>query len=158
MIKPAFLIAIAAWMALPSAADRLQFHCRGLEGHAFFAEEGLVPKGQGGWFPDNSLRSEAVITLDASDPENPKISFMYRDIDSAWYNPISDGAYIGSIEIDFEDLSFMFLVVQPQYRTVELISMAEISESGGRMIYSQMKNSSSFMNAKLMTAECVLPE
>lgn len=148
---------IASSVALPSAALQLQFQCDGLEGHSFFAEEGLVPEGEGGWFSDKGA-GESVITLDFSNPEDPKISYQWKDATGTWKNPESSGAYITGMGIDPEDLSFMFLVSEPASSSVKLITIAEISEAGGRKIYSSMKNGSGFMNGALMTAECKFPQ
>jgi hypothetical protein len=121
-------------VALPGAAERIQFQCGGLEGYAFYAEENLVPQGEGGWDRDRISSGESIITLDASDPENSKVTYIYKDATGAWYNPESEGGSIISFGIDPEDLSFMFFVVYPSTSSVELITVAEISESGGRMI------------------------
>lgn len=158
MIKTLVLFSTAACMALPSAAEKLQFQCGGLEGQSFYAEEGFVPKGKGGWSKDRTGDGESVITLDTSDIENLKVSYSYKDATGAWYNAETEGGSIISMGMDYEDLSFMFLVVYPQTSSVELITITEISGLGGRMIYSTMKNTSSFMNAKLMTAECRFPK
>jgi hypothetical protein len=151
-------IFLAACIPMPSAAKGIQFQCSGLEGHGYYAEEGLVSKGAGGWVQDKISEGESVITLDASNPDDIKITYNYKDSTGVWKNPESDGGSIISMGMDSEDLSFMFLVMYPQTSVVELITIAEISKSGGRMIYSTMKNASSVMTAKVMTAACRFPK
>jgi hypothetical protein len=157
-MKTLITSALLFFLALPSAAERIQFQCGGLEGFTYYAEENLVPKGEGGWERDKISSGESIITLDTSDLENTQVTYMYKDATGAWYNPESEGGSIVSLGFDPEDLSFMFFVIYPSTSSIELITVAEISESGGRMIYSTMRNSSAFMNAKLMTAECTFPE
>jgi hypothetical protein len=53
------LIGLTALASTPET-QQIQIQCGGLAGHSFYAEENLIPAGEGGWIADANSQGESV--------------------------------------------------------------------------------------------------
>jgi|AntAceMinimDraft_11_1070367.scaffolds.fasta_scaffold03809_6 hypothetical protein len=139
---------------VPSAqADKIQFDCSGAVGSTYYAEEGIVLKGEGGWSDAAISEGQSLIILDTS---TANITYTYKDATGAWFDPKKDeGAEINIISLDPTDLSFMF-EVRFGTTTIELHTIAEVDPTIGtaRLLSASARNSKIFTSSRLNSAEC----
>lgn len=141
-------------MISTAQAQRWQFQCGALSGHSYYAEENLVPRGEGGWAPESMSGGESVITINA---EAGTIDYRFKDATGVWQSPEEEGGALRLLGADPADGSFQFFALYPD-QSIEIITIAEIESGAPKMIYQASRNGLTFTSAKLMVAECRFPE
>ena len=148
-------IALAAIaMASTAEAQRLQFQCGELRGQSYYAEENLVPEGEGGWAREAVTGGESVITVNV---DADTIDYRFKDSTGVWQSPEEEGGALRFLSADPADSSFQFFALYPD-QSIEIITIAEIEGGAPKMIYQASRNGPIFTSAKLMVAECRFPE
>lgn len=152
MIRTVSLFAATTIACGCANAESIQFQCAGLKGHSYYAAEGIVTSENGGWSEDAISNGEMVISMDL---ETGAVDYRYKDATQKWYSPLDEGGSVSLQSID-TDGSFQILASFPGSETIEVLSIGELAETTAKLVYTSSRNSSPFLNAKLMTADCTI--
>lgn len=133
-------------------AGGIQAQCGTETGFAYAAEQGVVPKGKGGWYDDKTTGSETVIRVDTDTSE---VDIRFKDATGVW-GSVTDGdgkATLWTIQTD--PVSFMILLAYPG-GAIEVLTLAEIDRTSAKLIHSVSRNLDTLTNSRIMIASCRL--
>lgn len=133
-------------------AKGIQAQCGPETGKAYAAEQGVVPKGEGGWYDDQSRTSETVIRIDV---DSGNVNVRFKDAVGVWADVTDDGGKATLWSVSDSPPSFMVLVGYPG-TTVEVLTLAEITDKSGKLIHTVSRNLDTLTNSRVMVADCIV--
>lgn len=134
----------------PALAGGLQFQCGKMDGHSYYANEGLF-EGDSGW-TDNRINTDTVISFDL---DEGTIDYRVNSL-GRWVTPEMEGGSTSLINID-DDGSLQFVAIWPNTST-EIVTIAEMDSENytAIMLLSQAKNGTLGANASAFKGECTV--
>lgn len=150
-MRASVLAAAVAFAVHGSAiAGVIQAQCGTETGFAYTAEQGIVPKGDGGWHEDKTTGSETVIRVDI---ESSEVDIRFKDATGVWASVTDGGGHATLWSIQANPMSFMVLLTHPA-GAIEILTLAEIDRTSAKLIHSVSRNLDTLTNSRVMIASC----
>lgn len=133
-------------------AHGIQAQCGGMQGTAYFAEQGLAQGANAGWQQDALTNAETIIRIDT---DTGSVDLRFKDSTGVWQTPADQGGAASLFAVQSEPPTFGVVVTYPG-ATVESYTIAEIQYGRARLIHTQARTTANLTNGRLMTGQCLL--
>lgn len=135
-------------------AGGIQAQCGPEQGKGYAAEQGIVPKGEGGWYEDQTRSGETVVRINT---DTGDVNVRFKDSSGVWADVGDDGGTTTLWGVQGSPPSFM-VVIGYAGTTVEVLTLAEITKTSGKLIHSVSRNLDTLTNSRVMIAACAMSQ
>jgi len=141
------MISIALGLAsAPVAHADVLATCGRQDGISYYPERGLVPKGKGGWTPDQISAGRTTLSK-----QGEEFDVLYADATGAVFSSRAEGATIVAIRQTADELT---LIVAYPGNTAEIYQFLRNTDNSGELVLTQSKGGPMIAKGAVLVSKC----